>query len=224
MGDFPGAASLIAETDNVAAATGSRQAPYALLRLLALQGKEAEAGAAIAGAIEQAGPAGQGMAAAWAQWAAAVLYNGLARYEEAASAARQATVDPVNWWSMWVLPEDAWADLMQRLGYSRYVAQGGDWGGHIVDVMSVQAPAGLLGIHTNFAGAVPPDVDQAAFVGGPAPPGLSAEEPNAYDQLVFFYTNGLAYTQELANHPQTMYGIADSSHRLGRVLPRPRRT
>ena len=105
MGDLAGAASLIAETDSVAAATGSRQAPYALLRLLALQGREAEAAAPIASAIELAAPEGQGMASAWAHWAAAVLYNGLARYEEAASAARQATSDPLNWWSMWVLPE-----------------------------------------------------------------------------------------------------------------------
>jgi DNA-binding CsgD family transcriptional regulator len=105
MGDFAGAASLIAEADSVEAATGSRQAPYALLRLLALQGREAEATATIASAIELAAPGGQGMAAAWAHWAAAVLYNGLARYEAAASAARQATADPRNWWSMWVLPE-----------------------------------------------------------------------------------------------------------------------
>jgi DNA-binding CsgD family transcriptional regulator len=105
MGDFAGAASLIAETDSVAAATGSRQAPYALLRLQALQGREAEAAAPIASAIELAAPGGQGMASAWAHWAAAVLCNGLARYEEAASAARQATSDPLNWWSMWVLPE-----------------------------------------------------------------------------------------------------------------------
>jgi ATP/maltotriose-dependent transcriptional regulator MalT len=105
MGDFAGAASLIAETDTVAAATGSRQAPFALLRLLALQGREAEAAATIASAIEVAAPGGQGMAPAWAHWAAAVLYNGLARYEEAASAARQATSDPLNWWSMWVMPE-----------------------------------------------------------------------------------------------------------------------
>jgi DNA-binding CsgD family transcriptional regulator len=105
MGDFAGAASLISETDSVAEATGSRQAPYALLRLLALQGREAEATATIASAIELAAPGGQGMAAAWAHWAAAVLYNGLARYEAAASAARQATADPRNWWSMWVLPE-----------------------------------------------------------------------------------------------------------------------
>jgi DNA-binding CsgD family transcriptional regulator len=105
MGDFAGAASLIAETDSVAAATGSRQAPYALLRLQALQGREAEAAAPIASAIELAAPGGQGMASAWAHWAAAVLYNGLARYEEAVSAARQATSDSLNWWSMWVLPE-----------------------------------------------------------------------------------------------------------------------
>jgi DNA-binding CsgD family transcriptional regulator/tetratricopeptide (TPR) repeat protein len=105
MGDFAGAASLIAESDSVAAATGSRQAPYALLRLLAMQGREAEATATIASAIEQAAPGEQGHTAAWAHWAAAVLYNGLARYEAAASAARQATADPRNWWSMWVLPE-----------------------------------------------------------------------------------------------------------------------
>jgi DNA-binding CsgD family transcriptional regulator len=105
MGDFAGAASLIAETDTVAAATESRQAPYALLRLLALQGREAEAAAPIASAIELAAPGGQGMASAWAHWAAAVLCNGVARYEEAASEARQAASDPLNWWSMWVLPE-----------------------------------------------------------------------------------------------------------------------
>jgi DNA-binding CsgD family transcriptional regulator len=104
MGDFAGAASLIAETDSVAAAIGSRQAPYALLRLRALQGREAEATATIASAIELAAP-GQGLAAAWAQWAAAVLYNGLARYEAAVSAARQATADLRSWSSMWVLPE-----------------------------------------------------------------------------------------------------------------------
>jgi DNA-binding CsgD family transcriptional regulator len=104
-GDFAGAGSLITETDSVAAATGSRQAPYAWLRLLALQGREAEATATIVSAIELAAPGGQGMAAAWAHWAAAVLYNGLARYEAAASAARLATADPRNWWSMWVLPE-----------------------------------------------------------------------------------------------------------------------
>ena len=98
--------SLIAESDSVAAATGSRIAPYTLLRLLALQGREAEASAAIASAIEHAAAGGQGQAAAWAHWAAAVLYNGLARYEEAASAVRQATANTLNpWMSMWALPE-----------------------------------------------------------------------------------------------------------------------
>jgi len=106
MGDFAGTASVIAETDSVAAATGSPIAPYTLLRLLALQGREAEASAAIASAIELAAAQGQGMAAAWAHWTAAVLYNGLARYHEAASAAQQATSNTLNpWMSMWAMPE-----------------------------------------------------------------------------------------------------------------------
>jgi ATP/maltotriose-dependent transcriptional regulator MalT len=106
MGDFDGTASVIAETASVAAATGSPIAPYTLLRLRALQGQEAEASAAIASAIELAAAGGQGMAAAWAHWAAAILYNGLARYAEAASAARQATSNTLNpWMSMWAMPE-----------------------------------------------------------------------------------------------------------------------
>jgi DNA-binding CsgD family transcriptional regulator len=106
MGDFAGTASVIAETDSVVAATGSPIAPYTLLRLRALQGREAETIAWIASASEVAATSGQGMATAWAQWAAAILYNGLARYEEAASAARHATSDTLNpWMSMWVLPE-----------------------------------------------------------------------------------------------------------------------
>ena len=104
----------------------------------------------------------------------------------------------------------AWAVLMKRLGYSRYVAQGGDWGAVIVDLMGVQAPAELLGIHTNMAGAVPPDIDKAAFTGAPPPPDLSAEERHAYDRLVFFYAKGLAYALEMGSRPQTLYGIADS--------------
>ena len=103
-GDFAGAASLITEIDSVAAVTGSRFPPYTLLRLRALQGREGEASAAIAAAIGQFG--GQGTTALRAYWAAAVLYNGLARYEEAASAARRATTDALNHWiPTWVLPE-----------------------------------------------------------------------------------------------------------------------
>jgi ATP/maltotriose-dependent transcriptional regulator MalT len=106
MGDFEGASALIAEADNVAAATGSQIAPYTALRLRALQGEEAEASGLIASAIERAAAAGQGMAATMAHWAGAVLYNGLARYEDAASAARSATSNTLEpWVSMWALPE-----------------------------------------------------------------------------------------------------------------------
>ena len=104
----------------------------------------------------------------------------------------------------------AWAVLMKRLGYTRYVAQGGDWGALIVDLMGVQAPPELLGIHTNMAATVPPEIDKAAFTGAPPPPGLSAEERHAYDRLAFFYTKGLAYALEMGHRPQTLYGIADS--------------
>ena len=104
----------------------------------------------------------------------------------------------------------AWVELMRRLGYTEFVAQGGDWGAFIVDVMGVQAPPELLGIHTNMAAAVPPEIDKAAFTGAPPPPDLSAEERHAYDQLAFFYTLDLAYAQEMGTRPQTLYGIADS--------------
>ncbi|HST11462.1 MAG TPA: epoxide hydrolase [Terriglobales bacterium] len=103
-----------------------------------------------------------------------------------------------------------WAELMRRLGYTQFVAQGGDWGALIVDMMGVQAPPELLGIHTNMAGAVPPDIDKAAFTGAPPPPGLSAEEKHAYDRLAFFYKQDLAYALEMGTRPQTLYGIADS--------------
>jgi pimeloyl-ACP methyl ester carboxylesterase len=103
-----------------------------------------------------------------------------------------------------------WTVLMKRLGYTKYVAQGGDWGALITQLMGAQAAPALLGIHTNMPGAVPPDIDKAAFAGAPAPSGLSADEQHAYDRLVFFYTRGLAYAQEMGNRPQTLYGIADS--------------
>jgi pimeloyl-ACP methyl ester carboxylesterase len=103
----------------------------------------------------------------------------------------------------------AWDVLMKRLGYDRYVAQGGDWGAFIVDLMGVQELPGLLAIHTNYPGTVPADVDAAAFAGAPAPAGLSAEETRAYDHLVFSYKQ-VAYAQLMATRPQTLYGIADS--------------
>jgi pimeloyl-ACP methyl ester carboxylesterase len=104
----------------------------------------------------------------------------------------------------------AWTELMRVIGYKRFVAQGGDWGALIVDLMGVEAPRELLGIHTNMPGTVPPEIDKAAFTGAAAPDGLSAEEKKAYDQLAFFYTLDLAYAQEMGTRPQTMYGIADS--------------
>ena len=104
----------------------------------------------------------------------------------------------------------AWATLMQRLGYVRYVAQGGDWGNAVSEVMALQQPTGLLGIHTNMAATVPADVSKALSVGGPAPAGLSGDEKHAWDQLDDFYKHGLAYAQEMSNRPQTLYGIVDS--------------
>jgi len=103
----------------------------------------------------------------------------------------------------------AWDELMKRLGYTSYVAQGGDWGAFVVDLMGVQAPAGLLAIHTNYPGTVPADVDAAAGAGAPAPAGLSAEERRAYDGLVFSYKQ-VAYAKLMGTRPQTLYGIADS--------------
>jgi pimeloyl-ACP methyl ester carboxylesterase len=104
----------------------------------------------------------------------------------------------------------AWATLMQRLGYTKYVAQGGDWGNAVSEVMALQQPPGLLGIHTNMAATVPPDVSKALAVGGPPPAGLAPDEKLAWDQLDDFYKNGLGYALEMNNRPQTLYGIADS--------------
>ena len=108
----------------------------------------------------------------------------------------------------------AWAVLMQRLGYTRYVAQGGDWGAQITDTIGAKAPAELLGIHSNMPGTVPPDVSKALTsnvfgTGYPAPTGLSADERRAYDRLSFLFTKGVGYALEMGR-PQTLYGLADS--------------
>jgi pimeloyl-ACP methyl ester carboxylesterase len=103
----------------------------------------------------------------------------------------------------------AWAELMKRLGYSRYVAQGGDWGAFVVDQMGLQAPEGLLAIHTNMPATVPPDVDRVSLAGDPPPAGLSAEERRAYEQLIRTFKQ-VEYARMMAARPQTLYGIADS--------------
>jgi pimeloyl-ACP methyl ester carboxylesterase len=104
----------------------------------------------------------------------------------------------------------AWVVLMKRLGYTKFVAQGGDWGAIVVDQMGVQAAPELLGIHTNMPGIYPVDIDQAAFSGAAAPAGLTADEKAAYDCLQFVYQKGIAYGFQMGLRPQTLYGIADS--------------
>ena len=104
----------------------------------------------------------------------------------------------------------AWIVLMKRLGYSKFVAHGGDWGDAVTEQMALQAPPELVGIHVNMPATVPPAIDKAALAGEPTPANLSDEERNAYDQLVFFYKHGLGYAIEMQNKPQTLYGIADS--------------
>jgi pimeloyl-ACP methyl ester carboxylesterase len=104
----------------------------------------------------------------------------------------------------------AWIVLMSRLGYSRFVAQGGDWGNAVTEQMALLTPPGLLGIHTNMPATIPDDVAKSLQPGGPPISGLSAEEQHAYNQLDSFYKHGLGYAIEMANRPQTLYGIVDS--------------
>ena len=112
----------------------------------------------------------------------------------------------------------AWVALMKRLGYSRFVAQGGDWGGMITDVMATQEPPELLGIHLNWVFAVPPDINGAAYTGQPAPDGLSDDEKRAFAQLDSFYKRDVGYALEMANRPQTLYGLTDSPIGLASFL------
>ncbi len=104
----------------------------------------------------------------------------------------------------------AWVELMRRLGYTRFVAQGGDWGNAVTEQMALLAPPELLAIHTNMPATVPAEVSTALRHGDPAPAGLTSDEKHAWDQLDFFYTEGLGYALEMKNRPQTLYGIVDS--------------
>jgi pimeloyl-ACP methyl ester carboxylesterase len=104
----------------------------------------------------------------------------------------------------------AWTALMKRLGYTRFVAQGGDWGAIVTELMGAQAPPELVGIHTNMPNVIPVDIDKAAFSGAPAPAGLSADEKVAYERLSFVYAKGIGYGFQMGLRPQTLYGIADS--------------
>jgi pimeloyl-ACP methyl ester carboxylesterase len=104
----------------------------------------------------------------------------------------------------------AWAVLMERLGYDRYVAQGGDWGNAVTEQLALLKPPGLLGIHTNMPATLSPEISQGVQSGEPAPEGLSADEKKAYEILVHFFATGTGYAGEMGNRPQTLYGIVDS--------------
>jgi len=104
----------------------------------------------------------------------------------------------------------AWVVLMERLGYSRYVAQGGDWGNAVTEQLALLQPKGLLGMHTNMPATLSPEISQGVRSGAPAPAGLSSDEKKAYDILVHFFATGTAYAQEMGLRPQTLYGIVDS--------------
>jgi pimeloyl-ACP methyl ester carboxylesterase len=112
----------------------------------------------------------------------------------------------------------AWAVLMKRLGYTRYMAQGGDWGAVIVDVMATQGHPELLGIHSNMPGVIPPDIDKAAQSGAPAPSSLTADERVAYERLTFVYAKGIGYAYQMGLRPQTMTALADSPVGLAAYL------
>ncbi len=111
----------------------------------------------------------------------------------------------------------AWIVLMKRLGYTKFVAQGGDWGAVVVDVMATQGDPALIGIHTNMANAVPVDIDAAASANKPMPAGLSGDEQHAYKQLAFFYTQ-VFYAYHMGTRPQTLVGLADSPMALATFM------
>jgi len=104
----------------------------------------------------------------------------------------------------------AWVELMKRLGYTKYVAQGGDWGAFVTEMMAVQAPPELIGIHVNFPMVIPPDISKGLPTGAPTPPDLSDEEKREYEKLKIFYAKNIAVQTLMALRPQTLYGIADS--------------
>jgi pimeloyl-ACP methyl ester carboxylesterase len=112
----------------------------------------------------------------------------------------------------------AWTTLMKRLGYKHFVAQGGDWGAVITDMLGVQAPPELLGIHTNMPGVIPADIDKAAFAGAPMPSGLSTDEKRAFERLTFVYSKGIAYGYQMGLRPQTLSALADSPVGLATYL------